>query len=173
MSHIDIAVQERVTRDESQEIWPVYDEVFHDTASEDEWLQFWEKHCSRTGFKVALARSDGDLVAFAYGYTGQPGQWWTDQAMGVLDPQVALEWLGGHFELVSIGVIPGVQGHGIGRRLLETLTTGLTQERWMLMTTADATDPARRLYASDGWIELGPGLSAEKVIMGKLNSRAA
>lgn len=35
-------------------------------------------------------RYDADaLVGFAYGYTGEVGQWWTDSAREVLEPQVA------------------------------------------------------------------------------------
>ncbi len=44
-------------------------------------------------------------MGFAYGYTGEHGQWWTDQATRVLAPDVAAEWLGGHFDLVSLGVL--------------------------------------------------------------------
>ena len=35
------------------------------------------------------------------------------------------------------------------------------------MTTADATDPARRRYASEGWQVIGPGIGNGTVIMGK------
>ena len=34
------------------------------------------------------------------------------------------------------------------------------------MTTADPEDPARRLYASQGWVVIGPGLQPDQVIMG-------
>ena len=37
----------------------------------------------------------------------------------------------------------------------------------LLMTTSDEADPARRLYASDGWRVIGPGIGEETVIMGK------
>ena len=33
--------------------------------------------------------------------------------------------------------------------------------------TADAEDPARHLYASEGWQVIGPGLRDEQVIMGR------
>ena len=88
----------------------------------------------------------------------------------LLDPDVAEEWLGGHFELVSIGVVPDARGQGLGGRLLEGLTDGLTQERWLLTTTADETDPARRLYARHGWTVLGRGIGEETVVMGRLRS---
>ena len=38
------------------------------------------------------------------------------------------------------------------------------------MTTADADDPARHLYASTGWSVIGPGLTADQVIMGRAHA---
>jgi hypothetical protein len=35
------------------------------------------------------------------------------------------------------------------------------------MTTADADDPTRRLYARAGWEVIGPGLRDGQVVMGK------
>jgi ribosomal protein S18 acetylase RimI-like enzyme len=80
---------------------------------------------------------------------------------------VAGEWLGGHVELVSIGVLEDARRGGIGTRLLRHLTDGLPHDRWLLMTTADADDPARHLYAREGWETVGPGLSADQVILGR------
>ncbi len=105
-------------------------------------------------------------MGFAYGYTGQRGQWWTDHVAEVLAPEVADEWLGGHFELVSIGVLPAARGTGVGAQLLEAVCAGLPQERWLLTTTADETDPARRLYARHGWQVLGRGIAEDTVVMG-------
>ena len=107
------------------------------------------------------------LVGFGYGYTGEHGQWWTDQAALVLDPTTADTWLGGHFELVSIGVLAEARGRGLGAGLMRLLASGLSQERWLLMTTADADDPARHLYARQGWQVIGPGLRDGQVIMGR------
>ena len=103
---------------------------------------------------------DGErLVGFGYGYTGERGQWWTDQAAERARRGGGRHWLGGHFELVSIGVLADSRGSGVGRALLDRLTDGLPHERWVLMTTADADDPARHLYARAGWEVIGPGLA--------------
>jgi GNAT superfamily N-acetyltransferase len=91
----------------------------------------------------------------------------TDHAATVLHPAVADDWLGGHFELVSIGVDEPARGSGVGRRLMAALTDGLDQTRWLLMTSADPDDPARRLYRSTGWAVVGPGLGVDQVIMGR------
>lgn len=150
------------------EIWPLYRAVFDDFDDEHAWRDgVWDRHSMRAGFRIALARQRDVLVGFAYGYTGEHGQWWTDRAATVLHPAVASAWLGGHFELVSIGVDRTARGTGTGRRLLAVLTDGLDQSRWVLMTTADPDDPARRLYGSTGWAVIGPGLSEGRVIMGQ------
>jgi GNAT superfamily N-acetyltransferase len=128
----------------------------------------WDRHAGRVGFRLALAHDDAERPAgFAYGYTGERGQWWTDRASEVLPPAVADAWLGGHFELVSIGVRASARGLGVGAALLDALTAGLSHDRWLLMTTADTRDPARRLYASRGWTVLGPGVGPGRVVMGR------
>jgi hypothetical protein len=53
------------------------------------------------------------------------------------------------------------------RALLGTLTDGLTQDHWVLMTTADADDPARHLHARAGWQVVGPGLRDGQVVLGR------
>jgi ribosomal protein S18 acetylase RimI-like enzyme len=159
------AVTEAFARDE---LWPLYRSVFQDFDDTGTWReQVWDRHSTRAGFRMALARQGDALVGFAYGYTGEFGQWWTDNAANVLHPEVASDWLGGHFELVSVGVHETARGSGVGRRLMAALTDGLDHGRWVLMTSSDPDDPARRLYRSCGWAVIGPGLSADRVIMGR------
>ncbi|WP_160006176.1 GNAT family N-acetyltransferase [Nocardioides sp. AX2bis] len=156
------------TREDGLELWPVYDSVFADYPDIDSWLAaVWDKHRVRSGFRLARSYSDDVLTGFAYGYTGTNGQWWTDNVRDVMEPDVAARWLGGHFELVSIGVTQGVRGQGVGRRLMRTLCSGLPHERQLLMTTADPADPARRLYESEGWRVLSAGVSDATVTMGR------
>jgi ribosomal protein S18 acetylase RimI-like enzyme len=167
-----IRVDEAVAEADSDELWPVYDAVFGDFADYATWREaMWDKHSGRGGFRLARAYDGGVLVGFAYGYTGQSGQWWTDNVRHVLASDVADAWLGGHFELVSIGVMATARGAGIGRDLLRVLLDGLPHERLLLMTTADPADPARRLYATEGWRVLGPGIGDATVVMGKTNGR--
>src|SRR5262245_9757333 len=157
-----------VTDEDTSSIWPVYQSVFGDHPTMEAWRSaVWDRHRLRDGFRLARAYDDESLVGFAYGYTGEFGQWWTDNARSVLPPEVADAWVGGHFELVSGGVVEGARGAGIGRGLMKAITDGLAHDRLLLMTTADDADPARRLYASDGWRVIGPGIGAETVIMGK------
>ena len=161
-------VDESVTAEDGASVWQVYDAIFGDYSDYETWRSaVWDKHSGRSGFRLARAYSVDALVGFAYGYTGEHGQWWTDNALKVLDPDTAEAWLGGHFELVSIGVLDAARRGGIGRRLMRTLLQGLPHERLLLMTSSDPSDPARRLYASEGWHVLGPGIGDGQVIMGR------
>jgi ribosomal protein S18 acetylase RimI-like enzyme len=157
-----------VTDADAVDLWPLYDEVFGESSTFEDWREgVWRVHAARDGFRLVRAYLDGSLVGFAYGYTGEPGQWWTDEAAKVLVPEVAADWLGGHFELVSIGVLPAARQLGIGRELLRQITDGLPHDRMLLMTSSDAVDPARGLYASAGWVVIGPGIGKGTVIMGR------
>jgi ribosomal protein S18 acetylase RimI-like enzyme len=149
-------------------LFEVYDAVFGDQPDLGSWrTEVWDRHASRDGFRLARAHEGSRLVGFAYGYSGEHGQWWTDHATRALGPDLARQWLGGHFELVSIGVVGDARGSGVGRELLDRLTRDLPHDRWVLMTTADAHDPARRLYARAGWEVIGPGLRDGQVVMGR------
>ncbi len=157
--------------DETRALFEVYDAVFGDQPDHAAWRTgVWDRHAGRAGFRLARAFDGERLVGFGYGYTGERGQWWTDRMAEVLAPEVARAWLGGHFELVSIGVLASHRGRGLGGGLLGHLTDDLPHERWLLMTTADAQDPARHLYARAGWQVVGPGLRDDQVVMGRRRS---
>src|SRR3954451_13028921 len=125
-----VRVDDAVSEETAAELWPVYDSVFGDHADRASWQQsVLDKHSVREGFRLARAYDDDSLVGFAYGYTGHRGQWWTDNVRPLVDPEVAESWLGGHFELVSIGVVPAARGRGIARGLMHALLRGLPHER--------------------------------------------
>ena len=167
---VRFGIDDSVAADDGAEVWPAYESVFHDYSDYETWrAAMWDKHSVRSGFRLARAYDDDLLVGFAYGYTGEHGQWWTDNALKVLEPGVAAAWLGGHFELVSIGVLDDARRAGIGRGLMQVLLDGLPHDRLLLMTSSDPSDPAQRLYASEGRRVLGPGIGDETVIMGRRN----
>jgi hypothetical protein len=56
---------------------------------------------------------------------------------------------------------------------MRAVVDGRDHERLLLMTTSDAADPARRLYASEGWHVIGPGIGDATVIMAKGTVRAS
>ena len=153
---------------DAEELWPVYAEVFDDTRDLAEWRAgVWDRHSARAGFRLARLREAGKLMGFAYGLTGERGQWWTDRVTAIWPTELTATWLGGHFELVSLGVREAARGRGAGGLLLDAVTADLPHDRWLLMTTTEAEDPARRLYASRGWTPVGRGLTEQQVILGR------
>jgi broad specificity phosphatase PhoE len=117
-------------------------------------------HATRDAFRLVLVREAGRVRGFGYGFTGEHGMWWTERlkqtasedARPVLD-----EWLGGHFEVVLLGVDPAAQRRGFGRSLMEGLLLDQPHERALLSTYADDR-PAPRLYARLGWQPLVRGV---------------
>ncbi len=107
-------------------------------------------HTQRAGFRCALADRRGLLTGFAYGYTGEQGQWWTDHVAARVPAPVRQEWLGGHFELVELAVDPTHQRRGLGEDLMTRLLAGLPHARALLTTYRDDR-PATRLYRRLGW----------------------
>jgi broad specificity phosphatase PhoE/GNAT superfamily N-acetyltransferase len=114
-------------------------------------------HAARTGFRLVTVREGPGLLGFAYGYTGERGQWWTDQVASVVPTDLAETWLGGHFEVVELAVRPSAQGRGFGAALVESLLSGLPHAR-ALLTTYDDDRPAARLYERLGWRLLADGV---------------
>jgi GNAT superfamily N-acetyltransferase len=167
MVEVSYAVQTQVSRADGERLWPVYDQVFGDQPDAGAWLeQTWDRHARRHSFRLGLASIGGRPVAFGWGYLGERGQWWTDRISETLAPPDVSAWVGGHFEIVSLGVVPAVRRHGVGRRLLRRIQDAAPSDRLLLQTTDDEDDPARRLYESEGWGVLGPGASDGTVVMG-------
>lgn len=163
---VTIDVTTHVDPDTTDAVWALYDAVFADQPDRDAWQAMWQTHTSRPGFRIARATTEsGTLVGFVYGYTGAAGQWWTDRAIEHLPHEVASTWLGGHLEVVSLAVAPDHRQRGIGRALMEALLTPAGHDRSVLMTTADPTDAAHRLYLATGWHVIGPGIRPHTVIM--------
>jgi broad specificity phosphatase PhoE/GNAT superfamily N-acetyltransferase len=113
-------------------------------------------HAARAGFRCTTLLLAGTVAGFAYGYTGQRGQWWTDTVADRVPAELAAKWLGGHFELVEVAVAPEHQGRGFGAALVDRLLLGLPHDRALLTTYADDR-PAPRLYRRLGWELLATG----------------
>lgn len=103
-----------------------------------------------------VARQDGKLAGFGYGYTGAYGQWWTERVARSLSQELRAEWLDPpHFEVVELHVRPAYQRQGLGSRLLAGLLARQPHDRALLSTQAGSRQ-ARDFYAKNGWLELGP-----------------
>jgi ribosomal protein S18 acetylase RimI-like enzyme len=107
-------------------------------------------HSRREGFRLVLVEEGEQAIAFAYGYTGERGQWWSDWVAGLAPARLVETWVGGHFELVELAVDPARQGEGLGARVHDLLLDGLPHER-ALLTTYREDGPAPRLYQRLGW----------------------
>lgn len=123
-------------------------------------------HAERDGFRRVLALHDGGPVGFAYGYTGERGQWWSDRVAERAPASVVDEWLGGHFEVVELAVVPSTQGRGLGTTLMAALLRDLPHERALLTTYADDR-AAPRLYRRTGWRVLALGLDESSTLYGR------
>ena len=105
---------------------------------------------------------NGPLIAFAYGFHGEGGQWWHDlvsQAVtSVCGRQTAADWLTDSFEIAEVHVLPGHQGQGTGQAMMQRLTAG-RPERTAVLSTMDADTRARRLYRRLGFTDLIAGFA--------------
>lgn len=111
------------------------------------------QHAERRDFRAVLALDGERLIGAAYGYRGEPGQWWHDVVRRVLAPEVAAWWLADSFEVVQIAVHPDHHGRGIGGRLHDTLIAEVPN-RTAVLTTSQLESPATYLYRSRGWTKL-------------------
>ncbi|HUR13194.1 MAG TPA: GNAT family N-acetyltransferase [Mycobacteriales bacterium] len=114
-------------------------------------------HLDRRDLRAVGALEGDRLVGIAYGYLGEPGQWWHDQVAASLSRAQVATWLTGAFEVCELHVVPALQGHGVGRDLLDNLLTG-TGTRTAILTTPDQETRARRFYRAGGWEDLVLGL---------------
>lgn len=123
---------------------------------------------------AGTAGNHAPVIAFAYGFHGERGQWWHDLVHSALaaahDPAEADRWMADSFEIAEVHVRPDHQGQGIGRRLMLWLTDG-RPEQTAVLSTPDADTRARRLYHRLGFSDLltafsFPGGSPPYAVMG-------
>ena len=148
---------------------------FHETEVETGWFaEELAGELTEPGFRCWVAQDDdGRVAGFAYGIPTPeipPDGWYglLRDAVGQ-GPDGAGRWLEGQFAVVWIAVHPDRRGRGIGRALLERLLAGAGTDRAWLVTH-DLDTPARALYRSLGFQELGRGPlgwhDAERVVLG-------
>ncbi|MEU8815338.1 GNAT family N-acetyltransferase [Actinoplanes sp. NPDC048796] len=147
---------------DAAELTKVYVEAFREPWPADT----LPTHAGRAGFKCLAAWDGDEMVGFTYGYTGEFGQWWTDRIASLVAPELS-NWLGGHFELVELAVLPSHERRGIGSALLDAVLDGLPHRVALLTATDDENAPARRLYHRKGWRVLADGVFDGAVLMGR------
>ncbi|MGI8668041.1 MAG: GNAT family N-acetyltransferase [Jatrophihabitans sp.] len=111
------------------------------------------RHAELDSFRCRAALdSRGTMLAFGYGYTSLPGQWWHDLVRRAVTRD-AERWLSSAFELSELHVAPLMQGRGLGDRVLRSLADGLPH-RTMLLSTPEGENRAWRLYRRLGFVDL-------------------
>ena len=114
-------------------------------------------HLDRRELRAVAALEDDRLVGIAYGYRGEPGQWWHDQVAASMDKEQRRRWLADAFEVCELHVRPERQGRGLGRDLLDTLLSK-TRATTAVLSTPDRETRARGFYRAGGWEDLVRGL---------------
>lgn len=113
-------------------------------------LRLRDTHARRRGFRLLAATEHPErVVGMAYGYHGEPGQWWHDTVVKRVTPEVAADWFGDSYELVELAVHPDFQCRGIGTALVEDLLRGRPERTCVLSTRTDS--EAHRLYSRLGF----------------------
>jgi len=114
--------------------------------------------------QASAAEPDGTdpVIAFAYGFHGEGGQWWHDLVSHAVTSRLgrtaAEGWLADSFEIAEVHVLPGYQGQGAGLAMMRQLTAG-RPERTAVLSTMDADTKARRLYRGLGFTDLIAGFA--------------
>ncbi|GAA1899187.1 GNAT family N-acetyltransferase [Streptomyces sodiiphilus] len=122
------------------------------------------------GAVVGDGPGGGELVGFVYGMPCERSQWWSTVVEPYLRRAGHDSWLDDSFTITELHVLPAYQGHGIGRRLITTLTDGVPQPR-SLLSAIDTESPARGLYRTLGYRDLAvrvmfPSASTPYAVMG-------
>lgn len=139
----------------AEQVWTCYDTVFGDFDDYDTWRSdLFERHAGRAGHRLAVAVEDAQVIGFGWGYVGQRGQYWSDLVCEALPQEVTSLWVGDHFDLVELAVLPAHRRDGLGQALHDRLLDGV-HRRCLLSTTDDLDDPAVQLYLRSGWRKLG------------------
>ncbi|GAB3508951.1 GNAT family N-acetyltransferase [Amycolatopsis cihanbeyliensis] len=117
----------------------------------------WLTHALREGWRcMAALDSTGTMLGLAYGYQGNPGQWWHEQVRRGLaerDERAVQGWLADYFELTEIHVRPDHQARGIGEDLLRRLVEGVPN-RHVLLSTPEGPSRAWKLYRRLGFVDV-------------------
>lgn len=109
----------------------------------------------------ATELSNAPLLGVAYGYAGEPGQWWQQQVVLGLQrsgcpPPVIAQLITSYFELTELHIHPRTQGRGLGEALLRRLLINRKEDNVMLSTPETNGEPNRawRLYRRLGFTDI-------------------
>lgn len=128
-----------------------------------------ERHGRKPGLTPIVAVTRGEVTGTAYGYHLRPNDWWGDMVAAALGQEARAVWLEDAFAVVEVGVLPGAQGRGVGRGMVQALLAGRPERTAVLSTRVDAR--AQHLYRKLGFDVLTtmtfPGNPSPYHIMGR------
>ncbi|GAC1642839.1 MAG: hypothetical protein NVS4B12_06460 [Ktedonobacteraceae bacterium] len=176
-----------ITLDDAQQVEPIQESIidiyreafgqapyFKNEADVRSFSTTLPRHMQRDGFRCVVVMEDAaqDMLGFAYGYTGEPGQWWHDLVRRKMTPEDAEYWMTNVFEVVELAVRPSAHGLGYGGRIHDALLQGLPH-RTATLSTYQVETTALKMYEKHGWFTLlsnfiFPGYTKPYRIMGKL-----
>lgn len=157
IEHLD----DEAARDRLGEIEAVYAEAFP-RSDLDDYRARMGRLLASPGFEAVTARRDGALAGFVYGAPLSAGSSWWDSLAPVPAAGFAAETGRRTFAVIDLAVRPARRGRGLGRRLLDELLAGRTEERATLATAPDEQD-VQAMYRRWGWRYAGrvPGHAGE------------
>lgn len=112
-------------------------------------VEHYRAELDRPGFALARAVDGAELVGAAYGWTMQPGAWWSK---ATTEPPAELRHAA-KFAIMEWMVRRPYRGRGIGRRLMDVLLAS-RPEHWAVLAS-NPQSLARRVYDRYGWQQYG------------------
>lgn len=133
-----------------------YDPTMRDTR-----INVWRRNSLNLGFSAVCALIDDKVVGISYGFRGDQDHWWQHQLRRGLREQggpttAQIDILRDYFEVAEVHVMPGHQGYGIGRKMMEALL-GDTPASHAILSTPEVEDESNYafgLYRSMGFRDL-------------------
>lgn len=152
------------------------DAMGYPPGTEEQRAAMWLEHTQRPGWRGVAALEiagggpaaptpdqlrDAPLCGVAYGYRGQPDQWWQQQVVsglrwaGAPQPEIA-RLMASYFELTELHIRPAAQGRGLGEALTRRLLAGRPEARVLLSTPEISGEANRawRLYRRLGFTDI-------------------
>jgi ribosomal protein S18 acetylase RimI-like enzyme len=120
-----------------------------------EFIAEWNDLSSQPGFRLVVARTDGQLVGFALGHVVDwASGWWAGlhpapPGGDAADPG-GFDEVGHSFGIAELGVHPAWRRRGVGSRLHQALLAGRSEPQVVLWVRADA-PAAKATYAHWGY----------------------
>jgi GNAT superfamily N-acetyltransferase len=142
---------------------PAYEEVYAEPPYREgprdvaEFIDHFQVHAQRRGFRLVLARDGDEVIGFTYGYHLAPDtRWWKNLQDIELTEEFTRE--DGHrsFVVIELAVRRAWRRRGIGAGLHARLLDGLDVERVTLTVRPEPeAAPAQSAYAAWGYRKVG------------------